>query len=215
MLTRPIQIALVDDHRLFRSGIAALIDSFGGYSILFEAAHGQELIRSISTGLVPDIILLDINMPVMDGISTAQWLRKYHPSIRIIILSMFEDAEKVLLMVRAGVKGYLLKDAEPDEFERALIKVSEGELFYPDFVTRHLLNNFNIDKEAQQVQLTPREILFLRLTSTELTYKEIADTMNISARTVDSFRDLLFEKLQIKSRVGLVLYSIKNKLIDL
>ncbi|QEC76855.1 response regulator [Mucilaginibacter ginsenosidivorax] len=214
MLTKPIQIALVDDHRLFRSGIAALIDSFGGYNILFEATHGQELIGSISAGLVPDIILLDINMPVMDGISTAQWLRKYHPSIRIIILSMFEDAEKVLLMVRAGVKGYLLKDAEPDEFERALIKVSEGDLFYPDFVTRHLLNNFNIDKEAQ-VQLNPREIEFLRLTSTELTYKEIADTMNISVRTVDSFRDHLFEKLQIKSRVGLVLYSIKNKLIDL
>ncbi|SEP36566.1 response regulator [Mucilaginibacter sp. AW1-7] len=214
MLTKPIQIALVDDHRLFRSGIAALIDSFGGYNILFEAAHGQELIRSIDSGMVPDIILLDINMPVMDGISTAQWLRKYHPSIRIIILSMFEDAEKVLLMVRAGVKGYLLKDAEPDEFERALIKVSEGDLFYPDFVTRHLLNNFNIDKEAQ-VQLNPREIEFLRLTSTELTYKEIADTMNISVRTVDSFRDHLFEKLQIKSRVGLVLYSIKNKLIDL
>jgi DNA-binding NarL/FixJ family response regulator len=214
MLTKPIQIALVDDHRLFRSGIAALIDSFGGYSILFEATHGQELIESIATGLVPDIILLDINMPVMDGISTAQWLRRYHPSVRIIILSMFEDAEKVLLMVRAGVKGYLLKDAEPDEFERALSKVSEGELFYPDFVTRHLLNNFNIDKEAQ-VQLNPREIEFLRLTSTELTYKEIADTMNISVRTVDSFRDHLFEKLQIKSRVGLVLYSIKNKLIDL
>jgi len=215
MLTKPIQIALVDDHRLFRSGIAALIDSFGGYSILFEATHGQELIRSISAGLVPDIILLDINMPVMGGISTAQWLHKYHPSIRIIILSMFEDAEKVLLMVRAGVKGYLLKDAEPDEFERALSKVSEGELFYPDFVTRHLVNNFNIDKEAQQVQLTPREILFLRLTSTELTYKQIADTMNVSVRTVDSFRDLLFEKLQIRSRIGLVLYSIKNKLIDL
>lgn len=214
MLTKPIQIALVDDHRLFRSGIAALIDSFGGYNVLFEAAHGQELMESIATGLVPDIILLDINMPVMDGISTAQWLRRYHPSVRIIILSMFEDAEKVLLMVRAGVKGYLLKDAEPDEFERALSKVSEGELFYPDFVTRHLLNNFNIDKEAQ-VQLNPREIEFLRLTSTELTYKEIADTMNISVRTVDSFRDHLFEKLQIKSRVGLVLYSIKNKLIDL
>lgn len=214
MPTKPVQIALVDDHRLFRSGIAELIDSFGGYNVLFEAAHGQELIENINTGLVPDIILLDINMPVMDGISTAQWLRKYHPSVHIIILSMFEDAEKVLLMVRAGVRGYLLKDAEPDEFERALSKVSEGELFYPDFVTRHLLNNFNVDKEAQ-VPLNPREIEFLRLTSTELTYKEIADTMNISVRTVDSFRDHLFEKLQIKSRVGLVLYSIKNKIIDL
>jgi len=214
MLTEPIQIALVDDHRLFRSGMAALIDSFGGYSILFEAANGKELIDNITEGLIPDIILLDINMPVMDGTSTAQWLKKHHPSIRVIILSMFEDAEKVLSMVMAGVKGYLLKDAEPDEFERALSKVSEGDLFYPDFVTKHLLNNFNIDKAAQ-VKLNPREIEFLRLTSTELTYKEIADTMCISVRTVDSYRDQLFEKLQIKSRVGLVLYSIKNKLVDL
>lgn len=214
MLTEPIQIALVDDHRLFRSGMAALIDSFGGYSILFEAANGKELIDNIAEGIIPDIILLDINMPVMDGTSTAQWLKKHHPSIRVIILSMFEDAEKVLSMVMAGVKGYLLKDAEPDEFERALSKVSEGDLFYPDFVTKHLLNNFNIDKAAQ-VKLNPREIEFLRLTSTELTYKEIADTMCISVRTVDSYRDQLFEKLQIKSRVGLVLYSIKNKLVDL
>ncbi|WP_184547616.1 response regulator [Mucilaginibacter sp. FT3.2] len=214
MLTEPIQIALVDDHRLFRSGMAALIDSFNKYNILFEAAHGRELIDNITAGHVPDIILLDINMPVMDGISTAQWLKKNHPSIRVIILSMFEDAEKVLSMVRAGVKGYLLKDAEPEEFERALTKVAEGDLYYPDFVTRHLLSNFNTDKAAEVV-LNPREIEFLRLTGTELTYKEIADTMNISVRTVDSYRDHLFEKLQIKSRVGLVLYSIKNKLIDL
>jgi DNA-binding NarL/FixJ family response regulator len=214
MLTEPIQIALVDDHRLFRSGMAALIGSFSGYNILFEAAHGKELINNITEGHIPHIVLLDINMPVMDGISTAQWLKKYHPSIRVIILSMFEDAEKVLTMVRAGVKGYLLKDAEPDEFERALTKVVEGDLYYPDFVTKHLLNNFNSDKAAQ-VKLNPREIEFLRLTSTELTYKEIADTMCISVRTVDSYRDQLFEKLQIKSRVGLVLYSIKNKLVDL
>jgi len=214
MLTEPIQIALVDDHRLFRSGIAALIDSFNRYNILFEAAHGKELMVRITNGLIPDIILLDINMPVMDGISTAQWLKKNHPSIPVITLSMFEDAEKVLAMVRLGVKGYLLKDAEPDEFERALIKVAQGELFYPDFVTRHLLNNFNSDK-ATQVKLNPREIEFLQLSSTELTYKEIADTMRISVRTVDSYRDQLFEKLHIKSRVGLVLYSIKNKLVNL
>lgn len=214
MLKEPIKIALVDDHRLFRSGIASLIGSFNRYNILFEAAHGKELIDKIDSGLVPDIVLLDINMPVMDGISTAQWLKKFYPDVRTIILSMFEDAEKVLAMVKMGVKGYLLKDAEPHEFEAALIKVAEGDLYYPDFVTRHLLNNFNNDKIAQ-VKLNPREIEFLRLTGTELTYKEIADTMCISVRTVDSYRDQLFEKLQIKSRVGLVLYSIKNKLIDL
>lgn len=206
-------IALVDDHRLFRSGIVSLINSFTGYKILFEAGNGEELTRKISPKFKPNIILLDINMPVMDGISTAQWLRDTFPDICVIILSMFEDAEKVLAMVKMGVKGYLLKDAEPHEFEQALKKVSQGEIYYPDFVTRHLVQTFN--KQTEQVKLNSREIEFLKLASTELTYKEIADQMCISARTVDGYRDQLFEKLQIKSRVGLVLYAIKNNMIEL
>ncbi|QHS54958.1 response regulator transcription factor [Mucilaginibacter sp. 14171R-50] len=206
-------IALVDDHRLFRSGIVSLINSFTGYKILFEAGNGEELTRKISPKFKPDIILLDINMPVMDGISTTQWLRDTFPDICVIILSMFEDAEKVLAMVKMGVKGYLLKDAEPHEFEQALKKVSQGEIYYPDFVTRHLVQTFN--KQTEQVKLNSREIEFLKLASTELTYKEIADQMCISARTVDGYRDQLFEKLQIKSRVGLVLYAIKNNMIEL
>lgn len=193
--------------------MAALVTNFKKYNILFEAANGQELVNTINNGTVPDIVLLDISMPVMDGVEAAQVLRAKHPGVKIIILSMFEDAEKVLLMVKMGVKGYLLKDSEPHEVEEALLKVAQGELYYPEFVTRHLITNFN--SKLENIKLNPREIEFLRLTGTELTYKEIAETMNISVRTVDSYRDQLFEKLQIKSRVGLVLYSIKNKLIEL
>ena len=208
----PIPIVLVDDHSLFRSGIAALINDLGGYNILFEAANGEELMRKISPKFKPDIILLDINMPKMDGIATAKWLRGNYPNIHIIVLSMFEDAEKVLAMVRMGVKGYLLKDSEPHEFEQALKCVSQNEVYFPQFVTRHLINNFN--KPVDSVKLNNRELEFLKLSGTELTYKEIADQMCISVRTVDGYRDQLFEKLQIKSRVGLVLYAIKNKLIE-
>jgi len=212
-MDEPIRIALVDDHRLFRSGIASLIGDFDRYSIIFEAGDGEEMIRKINPKNKPHIILLDISMPKMNGIVTAKWLRDNHPDINIIVLSMFEDAEKVLLMVKMGVKGYLLKDSEPYEVEDALLKVSQGELYYPEFVTRHLITNFN--SKLENIKLNPREIEFLRFTGTELTYKEIAEAMNISVRTVDSYRDQLFEKLQIKSRVGLVLYSIKNKLIEL
>ncbi|MBS1501887.1 MAG: response regulator transcription factor [Bacteroidetes bacterium] len=208
----PIQIALVDDHRLFRSGIAALVNNFQRYNILFEAGDGEEMTRKINPKLKPDIILLDINMPKMDGITTARWLRNNHPDIRIIVLSMYEDAEKVLTMVRMGVRGYLLKDAEPEEFENALLRVSQNEIYYPPFVTRHLINDFNTDFNISK--LNSREIEFLKLASTELTYKEIANHMCISSRTVDGYRDALFEKLQIKSRIGLVLFAIKNKLID-
>lgn len=208
----PLQIALVDDHKLFRSGIAAMVNELNGYSIMFEAANGQELMRKISSKLKPDIILLDINMPQMDGISTAQWLRSNYPDVNIIVLSMFEDADKVLTMVKLGVKGYLLKDAEPHEFEQALSNVAQNEVYFPAFVTRHLISNFN--KPVDTIKLNGREIEFLKLTGTELTYKEIADQMCVSVRTIDGYRDQLFDKLQIKSRVGLVLYAIKNKLIE-
>ncbi len=209
----PLQIVLVDDHRLFRSGIASLINKFPQYKILFEAGDGEELTRKLTPKLKPDILLLDINMPKKGGIETAQWVRENYPDVKIIVLSMFEDAEKVLQMVKIGVKGYLLKDAEPAEFVQALERVAEGDVYYPEFVTKHLINNFH--QQSQAVKLNARELEFLKLAGSELTYKEIADQMCISARTVDGYRDQLFEKLQIKSRVGLVLYAIKNKLIEL
>ena len=209
----PLQIVLVDDHRLFRSGIASLINKLTDYKILFEAGDGEELMRKLTPKLQPDIVLLDINMPKKDGIATAQWIRDTYPNIKIIVLSMFEDADKVLQMLKIRVRGYILKDAEPAEFEKVLQKVSDGEVYYPEFVTRYLIQNFN--SQAESVKLNAREIEFLKLAGSELTYKEIAEQMCISARTVDGYRDQLFEKLQIKSRVGLVLYAIKNKLIDL
>src|SRR6202012_1152048 len=147
----PLQIVLVDDHHLFRSGIASLIVKLPGYKILFEAGDGEELMRKLTPKLQPDIILLDINMPKKDGIATAKWIRETYPDIKIIVLSMFEDADKVLQMVKLGVKGYILKDAEPVEFERALQKISEGEVYYPEFVTRYLVQNFNNQAESIKV----------------------------------------------------------------
>lgn len=213
MLTPTIQIALADDHRLFRSGIVSLISNLPGFKVLFEAGNGRELIDKITPKVQPDIILLDINMPELDGMEAAKWLKENYPGIKIIVLSMFQDAEKVLAMIKLGVKGYLLKDSEPYEFEDALIKVAAGELFYPSFVTKYLVKS--LDKQDEQIRLNTREVEFLKLAGTELTYKEIADRMCISARTVDGYRDQLFEKLNIKSRVGLVLYAIKNNLIQL
>lgn len=208
-----IQIALIDDHRLFRSGITSLINNFKGFNILFEASNGEEMIRKISSRLKPDIVLLDIHMPVMDGAATALWLKENYPEIRIVVLSMLEDPEKVLTMLKFGAKGYLLKDSEPFEFEQALQKVSVGEVYYPEFVTRLLINSFN--QSQGQVTLQLRELEFLKLAASELTYKEIATQMCISIRTVDGYRDHLFEKLGVKSRIGLVLYALKNKLIEL
>ncbi len=212
MPTENINIVLVDDHRLFRSGIASLIQSMPGYTVMYEAGNGVELSNKLTPKTRPDIILLDINMPQMNGMDTAKWLKDNHPDVKVIVLSMFEDADKVLAMLKLGVKGYLLKDSEPAEFVQALNRVANNEVYYPPFVTRHLVHSFN--NEPDKIKLNQRELEFLRLAGSELTYKEIADQMCVSARTVDGYRDQLFDKLQIKSRVGLVLYAIKNKLIE-
>ncbi len=211
-MEEPIKIALVDDHRLFRSGIASLIENLERYIIIFEAGDGEEMIRKINPKSKPDIVLLDINMPKMNGVAAAHWLRDNHPDIHIIILSMFEDANRVLTMVRMGVKGYLLKDAEPEEFETALQRVADNQVYYPEFVTRHLVGSINLD--INLLKLNSREIEFIKLAATELTYKEIAEHLCVSIRTVDGYRDHLFEKLQIKSRIGLVLFAFKNNLIE-
>jgi DNA-binding NarL/FixJ family response regulator len=214
MQTEPIQVALCDDHRLFRSGIASLINNFEGYEVMLEAANGKDFTQKISKKFKPHIVLMDINMPEMDGVATTQWISQNHPDIHVIILSMFEDAATVVSLVKMGIKGYLLKDAEPEDFKEALSTVSGGEVYYPPFIAKHLISNLQVPAVVKGVKLSEREIDFLKLVGTELTYKQIADQMALSVRTVDSYRDQLFEKLKVKSRVGLVMYAIKNKLIE-
>ncbi len=208
-----IKVALVDDHRIFRNGLARIVNKYPGYQVLLEADNGQDLIKKISKKFKPDIILMDINMPIMDGPATARWLQQNFPEISIVVLSMFDDSDKVLSMISLGVKGYILKDSDESEFRKALKMVSDSGSYFPPFVTKYLVKNFN--QENGQPQLNTREKEFLKLAATELTYKEIADQMCISPRTVDGYRDQLFEKLNTKSRVGLVLYAIKHKLVEL
>jgi len=207
------QVASVDDHHLFRSEIASIIQKLEGYHVIFEASNGGELIGNIMLGHKPDIVVLDINMPVMNGINTVSWLRSAQPEIKLIVLSTSDAPEKVLAMLKLGIKGYLLKSSEPYEYEQALKKVSHNDIYYPDFVTKYLLDTIHPPTDHNKLNL--REIEFLKLASSELTYKEIADQMRVSVRTVDGYRDQLFDKLHVKSRVGLVLYAIKNKLINL
>ena len=215
MPMRIIQVALVDDHKLFRSGIASLINNFDGYEVMMEAGNGLDLTQKISKKFKPDIVLMDINMPEMDGMATTEWLKSNYPQVSVIILSMLADPEKVVALVKMGVKGYLLKDAEPNDFKDALDTVSAGDVYYPPFVAKYLITSLQTPFVIKGVKFNEREMEFLKLVGTELTYKEIADQMGVGVRTVDSYRDQLFEKLQVKSRVGLVMYAVKNKLIDI
>ena len=215
-----VTVVLVDDHVLLRNGLANLIESFGYYKVLFEADNGKQFIEKLSPKLVPDIILMDINMPVMDGYETALWVRDHHPTVKILALSMYDNENAVIRMFKVGARGYILKDCEPGELKLALGAIYTKGFYYSEMVTGKLIHNINTldDKESQAksiIKLNDREMSFLRLTCTELTYKEIADKMILSPRTIDGYRDDLFQKLNIKTRVGLVMYAIKNGITTL
>lgn len=214
-----IKVALVDDHVLLRKGLASLISS-QGYQVHFECDNGKQLISNLNKDDLPDIILMDINMPKMDGFETTLWLKENYPLVNVLALSMYDDENAIIRMLRNGAKGYVSKEIEPMELSTAINAVVTKGFYYSETVTGKLIHSIREtredghgNKKKQQSNLSDKEIEFLKLVCTEKTYKEIADEMNLSARTIDGYRDQLFEKLNIKSRVGLVLYAIKNGLV--
>ena len=214
-----IKVALADDHILLRNGLAGLINGFDDYTVLFEASNGQDLINTLDKNNLPDLVLLDINMPVKDGFETSLWLKQNHPDIKVLALSMYDNEPSIIKMLRNGAKGYLLKDTAPREFKAALDAVMNKGFYYSEMVTGKLIHAVNNMDEPQQQKnpfnkLSEKETEFLKLACTEMTYKEIADKMFLSPRTIDGYRDALFEKLNVKTRVGLVMYAIKTGLVQ-
>ena len=211
-------IVLVDDHVLLRNGLASLVKNLG-HEVLFEADNGQEFIKKLNSKNLPDLVLLDINMPEMDGYATAQWIKENQPEIRVLALSMYDNENSIIRMLKHGAKGYILKDSEPAELKAAIDALMTKGYYYSDLVSGKLIHAINkIDDKGSDVNtmnnLNEREIDFLRYACTELTYKEIADKMFVSPRTIDGYRDVLFEKLKVKTRVGLVMYAIKNGIVQ-
>jgi two-component system invasion response regulator UvrY len=211
-------IALADDHVLLRNGLANLLREIG-YTVAFEADNGRELLGRLRDKALPDIVLMDINMPEMDGYDATQWLKENYPSVKVIALSMYDDENAIIRMLRCGARGYLLKDSDPAELKSAINAVLTKGFYHSEMVTGKLIHTINhIDEPAHAsvkdlLGLNAREIDFLKLACTEMTYKEIAEQMNLSPRTIDGYRDALFEKLQVRSRVGLVLFAIRQGIV--
>ena len=215
----PAKIVMVDDHVLLRSGLADLVRSLG-YQVLFEANNGKEFCDKLSANDLPDLVLMDINMPVMDGYETSLWLKKNYPEIKILALSMHDDENAIIRMLKNGARGYILKDSEPEELKTAIEAILTKGFYYSEMVTGRLMHSISgMDEDSthtrQLLQLNEREIEFLKLACTEMTYKEIADHMHLSPRTIDGYRDTLFQKLDIKTRTGLVVYAIKNGIVHI
>jgi DNA-binding NarL/FixJ family response regulator len=210
-------IAIADDHVLLRNGLANLLKDLG-YSVLFQADHGIQFIEKLKSHPLPEVVLMDINMPLMDGYATSLWLKNNHPSVKVLALSMLDDEASIIRMFKNGARGYLLKDCHPNELETAIQSLLQKGFYHSEMISGKLIHAINhLDKNStppeKLVQLNEREVEFLKWLCTEFSYKEIADKMGVSPRTVDGYRDNLQEKLDCKGRIGLVLWAIKHGIV--
>ncbi|MCR9173377.1 MAG: response regulator transcription factor [bacterium] len=217
MEAKTINIAVVDDHQLFRKGLIKLIHSLSdSYKVVFEASNGEDFLSRMDNFDQLTMIIVDIDMPVMNGYELAEALMKKHPDLPVLALTMHGDNEmSIIRMIKSGVKGYLSKDIEPDELKSAIETVSSGVFHFNQALSGKLLNMVITDNESKKELFNDRELEFLRLCCSELTYKEIADKMFLSPKTIDGYRAALFERFEAKSRVGLVLLAIKNRWVNL
>ncbi|HYG49567.1 MAG TPA: response regulator transcription factor [Flavobacteriales bacterium] len=215
---KAVNIAVVDDHRLFRAGLIDLVHSLGNeFKITMQAGNGKEFLELLSSYTAPDIVMLDMDMPVMDGYETAAALQKNHPAISVLVITMVENEKTLIKMLQMGIKGYLSKDVEPAELRLALHSIADKGFYYTDYVTGKLIDAVNKPAGGNDniPQLSERELVFLKYTCSDFTYKEIADKMCLSIKTIDGYRNALFEKLDVKSRTGLAIYAIKHKIVTL
>lgn len=216
-----IRLCIADDHRLFRAGFRSMLSGIRDFDFVFEAGNGQELIDQLEKDPC-DIVLLDVNMPVMDGIKATSVLKERFPDVKIIVISMFDEDRFVTHMLELGVNGYLLKDSSPDEVEKAIRQVYTEGAYYSDFVGRALHRKLMAKKNdrvpmptltALAVELTSREKEVLRLLCDGLSTAEIGDKMCISARTVEGYRQRIIEKTGAKNIAQAIAFAYQRNLI--
>jgi DNA-binding NarL/FixJ family response regulator len=209
-----ITIGIVDDHLLFAKSLGLMLKSFNDYEVVIEALNGKDLQEKlIHKKTLPSIILIDVNMPVMNGLETARWLNVHYPQIKLVALSMNDDDKVIIDMIKAGCCAYLLKETHPDELEKALHEINTKGYYNAD------ASNINfrrlVPTEKESVPINEKEKIFLQHACSDMTYKQIATLMSLSERTIDGYREALFGKLNVQSRVGLALEAIRKGLVSL
>ncbi|WP_316803601.1 response regulator transcription factor [Pedobacter nototheniae] len=214
---KTISIAIIDDHNLFRQGMISLLSEFKEIQIVFDASNGEEMKEKITRNVLPEVILMDVSMPVMDGYESTTWIKENYPQIKVLALSMFEEDKPIIKMLKNGAGGYLLKESKTSDVVAAIKTIKDHGYYLNDLVSGKLLRNIQDNQPTQNIStdLSANEIKFLQLCCSEYTYKEIADQMNLSPHTIDNYRQELFQKFEIKSRTGLVLFALKNELFVL
>ena len=214
-MNHKIQVVIADDHEVYRDGLKTLLNKLGEIEIVGEASTGKQLIAMCERTL-PDVVLTDIMMPVMDGIVAAKYIAQHFPSVRIIALSMFNQDHLILDMLKAGASGYLIKNAHKNEIMDAIHCVYRNKPYYCTSTSHKLAkligtSEFGSAKDERQL-FSEKETEIIRLICEEKTTKEIADALNMSSRTVEEYRYRLKEKMDVKSIAGMVIYAIRNRI---
>jgi DNA-binding NarL/FixJ family response regulator len=216
---KPINLAIADDHKIFRNGLKATLEDCPDFKLLIEASNGKELIGQLATH-TPDVILMDIKMPEMDGMQTTDHIHQHFKQIKVLALSMHNEDKYIVDMMKAGASGYLLKNAEPEEIIEAISTVHHKGFYFNEHLSVTLIKqlvgpgSYADAAGQQQVDLNDREIEVLRLVCQEHSNQEIADKIFLSVRTVEGYRARLFEKTGSKNLVGLVIFAIKKGIIS-
>ena len=213
-----IKVAIADDHKIFRKGVVLSLRPYTNIKFVLEAENGEELIKAIP-GNEPDVILMDLRMPGKDGMEATKIISKQYPNIKIVVLTMYEDERFVYHMMENGANGYLLKNAEPQEIRRAIMDVYEKGYYLNNFVNRILLKRSHARQKVvpslnSEITLNDKERDVLRYICMEFTAQEIAQKMEISARTVEAIKDRLMERFGSRNTAGLVFFAVKNNLVD-
>jgi len=210
-----IKIIIADDHQLFRNGLKLLLNSFTEFEVTGEASNGEEFLSLLHT-IPADIALMDISMPEMDGIEATRKGLKIKPSLNIIALSMYGEDEYYYKMVDAGAKGFLLKDSDISEVREAIITVMKGGSYFSQELLYHVIQKIKMrEQESKSAILSKREKEILLKICEGMSNQEIAETLFISKRTVDKHRANLLGKTNSKNTASLILYAIRNKLIEI
>nr|WP_294994506.1 response regulator transcription factor [uncultured Sediminibacterium sp.] len=212
------KIGLVDDHAITRKGIKTLLEMNKQYQVTVEASNGKDLLAILDDGTVPDVLILDLSMPEMSGFDIINQIHTQYPSVKIFIFSFYQSEDVILNTIYQGACGYLPKSADPSQLERAIQAVLDYGFYIPGHIKRKYgeLTKSRSTKGFQGKQLlTEKEIQFIKLACTNLTYKEISLKLSVQPKTLENYRDSIFQKLGINNRAALTFYAIENGIVQL
>ena len=213
-----IKVAIADDYRIFREGLKVSLSQDEKMDFLFEVDNGEDLLKNIEANK-PDVIIMDLKMPIMDGMEATQLLRKKYQDIKVVVVSMYDDDKFIIHLMEIGANGYLFKNAEPDEIRKAIHAVYENGYYFNDIVNKALLKKLvlkgNIKPSFNQnVELTERELQVLKLICEEKTASEIGKEIFLSPRSVEGIRQRLIEKVGVRNSAGLVMFAVKSGIVS-